>query len=61
MGNSCPLGWPSVLIVFCLFVILVISHFGFESGIRHLIALVRVHCLFSLKAIYLATEYVEQH
>ena len=32
LGNSCPLGWPFVLIVFCLFVILFISYFGFESG-----------------------------
>ena len=33
LGNSCPLGWPFVLVVFCIFVIFVISHFGFESGI----------------------------
>ena len=46
-GNSCPLGWPFVLIVFCLFVILVISYFffwgGFESRICLLIAPVPVH------------------
>ena len=41
LGNSCPLGWPLVLIVFCLFVILVI---GFESSIRLLIARIPVHC-----------------
>ena len=46
LGNSCPLGWPFVLIVFCLFVILVISHFGFESRICLLIAPVPVHCFF---------------
>ena len=43
-GNSCPIGWLFVLIVFCLFVILVIPHFGFESGICLLIAPVPVHC-----------------
>ena len=44
-GNDCPLaGWPFVLIVFCLFVILVISYFGFESRICLLIAPVHVHC-----------------
>ena len=43
--NSCPLGWPFVLIVFCLFVILVISYFGFESRICLLIAPVPVHCV----------------
>ena len=44
LGNSCPLGWPFVLIVFCLFVILVISHFGLESRICLLIAPAPVHC-----------------
>ena len=44
LGNSCPLGWPFVLIVFCLSIILVISHFGFEGGICLLIAPVPVHC-----------------
>ena len=42
-GNSCPRGWPFVLIVFCVFVILVISHFGFESRICLFIAQVPVH------------------
>ena len=42
--NSCPLGWPYVLIVFCLFVVLFISHFGFKSGIWLLIAPVPVLC-----------------
>ena len=39
--KSCQVGWPRVLIVFCLFVILVISNFGFEG----LIAPVPCHCL----------------
>ena len=42
LGNSCPLGWPYVLSVLCLF--LFITHFGFKSGIWRLIALVPVHC-----------------
>ena len=41
-GNSCPLGWPFVLIVFCLFVTLGFSFFGFESRICLLIAPVLV-------------------
>ena len=32
LGKSCAFGWPCVLIAFCLYVILVISCFGFESG-----------------------------
>ena len=45
LENSCPLGWPYVLIVFCLvFVFLFISHFGFKSGIWLLIAPVPIHC-----------------
>ena len=44
-GNSCLLGWPFVLIVFCLFVIFVISYFGFESRICLLIAPVPVYCV----------------
>ena len=46
LGNSCPLGcgWPCVLIVFCLFVFLFISHFGYKSGIKILIISVPVHC-----------------
>ena len=34
-----------VLMVFCLFVILVISRLGFENVVRVLIAPVPVHCL----------------
>ena len=37
--------WPCVLIVFCLFVILVISRFGFDGGVWFLIAPVLIHCL----------------
>ena len=44
LGNNCPLGWPYVLIVFCLFVFLYIFHFGSKSGIWLLIAPVSVHC-----------------
>ena len=29
LGNSCPLEWPFVLIVFCLFVIFIYFPFGF--------------------------------
>ena len=43
LENSCPLGKQFVLIVFCLFVI-IISRFGFKSGICLLIAPVPVHC-----------------
>ena len=45
MGKSYPPGWPSVLIVFCLFVTLVISLFGFEGGVLFLISPVPVYCL----------------
>ena len=43
LRKSCPLGWLCVLIVFCLFVILVISRF--EGGVWFLIAPNPVHCL----------------
>ena len=45
LGKSCPLGWPCALIVFCLFVILVISPFGFKGLVWFLVAPVPVHCL----------------
>ena len=45
LGKSCPLGWPYVLIVFCLFAIIVISRFGFEGWVWFLIVPVPVHCL----------------
>ena len=38
--------WTCVLILFCLFVILVISRFDFESGLWFLIVPVPVYCLF---------------
>ena len=44
LGNSCPLGWPYVLIDFCLFVIFIYFPFWFWGGIWLLIALVPVHC-----------------
>ena len=44
LGNSCLLGWPYVLIVFCLFVFSFISHFGFKIKIWLLIAPFPVHC-----------------
>ena len=44
MGDSCPLGWQFVLIVFCLFVMFVCFKFGFKSGICLLIAPVPGHC-----------------
>ena len=43
-GKEPPIFWLCVLIVFCLFVILVISHFGFKSGILVLITPVPVNC-----------------
>ena len=50
LGNSCSLGWPYVLFVFCLFVILVISRFGFKGWIGVLIASVPGLCiLFTFK------------
>ena len=45
LGKSCQFGLPRVFIVFCLFVILVISRFGFESRVWFLIAPVPVPCL----------------
>ena len=42
LENSCPLGWPYVLIVFCLFFYLLIFNVGFESWIWLLIAQVTV-------------------
>ena len=40
-----PLGWPYILFVLCLFVILVVSHIGFEGGNWLLIPQVPGHCL----------------
>ena len=31
LGNSCPLGWPCVLIVFCLFVVFIYFPFWFSE------------------------------
>ena len=43
MENSCPLGWPYVLIIFCLLVFLCILYFGFNKGVMFLIAPVPIH------------------
>ena len=45
LGKSCALGLPSVLFVFCLFVIVDVSHFGFEGRPLVLISTVPGHCL----------------
>ena len=45
LGNSCSLGWPYVLFVFWLFVILVMTRFGFEGWIWVLIASVVDLCI----------------
>ena len=45
LGNSCSLGWPYVLFVFWLFVILVMTRFGFEGWIWVLIASVIDLCI----------------
>ena len=47
MGDSCSFGFKLtyLLFVFCLIVILVISHFGFEGGTLVLIASVPGHYL----------------
>ena len=50
LGNSYPLNWPFVLIVFCQFVIF-FFHFGIRSGIWRLIAPVPVNC-FSITFIF---------
>ena len=42
--NRCPLVWPFVLNVFCVFFFLFISHFGSQSGMWLLITPVPVHC-----------------
>ena len=46
LGKDCLFGSPYVIFVLCLFVILVISHFGFEGGTLVLIA--PLHCLLYL-------------
>ena len=45
LGNNSLFGLPYVVFVFLLFVVLVISHFGFEGGTLVLIASVPGHCL----------------
>ena len=58
-GNSYSLGTPYVLIVFLLFVILVISRFGFGGWIWVLIASVPVLCILILS--YTIIEEVLYH
>ena len=55
LGNSCPLGWRFVLVVFCLFVVFVclFSVLVFGGRVCLLIAPVPVHCLFITLIIYL--------
>ena len=45
LGNSCPLSLPYVLFVPRLFVVLVVSHLGFEDRILFLVVTVPEHCL----------------
>ena len=45
LGKSCSFGELYVLFVLCLFVILVVSYFGFENGTVVLIAPLPCHCL----------------
>ena len=44
-GKSCSFGLPYVLFVLCIFVVLVISRFGFEGATLVLIVSVPGHCL----------------
>ena len=44
-GMSCSFGLPYVLFVSCLFVILVVSYYGFEGGTVVLIASAPGYCL----------------
>ena len=44
LGNSCPLGWSFVLIVFCLFVFYSFPILVLRAGFWLLIAPVPVHC-----------------
>ena len=42
LGNSCPLGWPCVIVF--VFVIFIYFPYGFKSGVGFLIAPVPVRC-----------------
>ena len=44
LGNSCPLGWPFVLIVFYLFVFYLFPILVLRAGFLLLIAPVPAHC-----------------
>ena len=52
LGNSCLLDWPYVLFVFFLFVISIISRFGFGGWIWVLIASVPDLCILFTFIIY---------
>ena len=45
LGNSCPLGWPYVLTVFCLFVFFIYFQFWLLELDLILIAPDSVHCV----------------
>ena len=51
LGNSCSLCWTYVIFVFWIFIILVISRFGFEEWSWVLIALVPDLCIRLLKLV----------
>ena len=46
LGNSCSLSLQYALFVSCIFIVLVISNFGFEDRILVLFVSVPGHCLF---------------
>ena len=43
LGKSCSFGQPYMFFVLCIFVILLVSHFGFEDGTEVLMAPVPGH------------------
>ena len=58
LSACCPLGWPYVLIVFCLHVFVFFIHFlfGFKSGVWLSIPPNPVHC-FSIRKRLLTDVY----
>ena len=58
-GGCCSLGWPCVLFVFWLFVILLISRFGFKGWVWIQVASVPDLCvLFTFNDFFYRIEYV---
>ena len=55
MGNSCPLGWPYVLTVYCLFVLFI--HFSFSFSERDL----AFDCLSSCSLLFNYFYYTTNH